>query len=286
MSHPSRHGLPRDATGQSGTVSWKALDWATESDVGSPTTKFILHLLANKADENFSCYPSIRTLMAESGAGRSTVMRALKELEAIGLITRQAQFHDSGARRSSRYYLNHPLARHCLPRPDPPRPDSKPPPSRFATGGVSGRHHPGVPDWDPLNPPDESPSQPDAVRVLRGMPEPWRVGGSDAQRLVPAVEAALMSGWTANNLAAHLARDPWGVRSPARVLARRLADLPDAIAGSRPSVKWCGECEDEQSRTITVTLPDGTEAAAFCPRCSPQKRPQPVDQKIANIEGR
>jgi len=286
MSHPSRHGLPRDATGQSGTVSWKALDWATESDVGSPTTKFILHLLANKADENFSCYPSIRTLMAESGAGRSTVMRALKELEAIGLITRQAQFHDSGARRSSRYYLNHPLARHCLPRPDPPRPDSKPPPSRFETGGVSGRHHPGVPDWDPLNPPDESPSQPDAVRVLRAMPEPWRVGGSDAQRLVPAVEAALMSGWTANNLAAHLARDPWGVRSPARVLARRLADLPDAIAGSRPSVKWCGECEDEQSRTSTVTLPDGTEAAAFCPRCSPQKRPQPVDQKIANIEGR
>ena len=41
-----------------------------------------------------------------------------------------------------------------------------------------------------------------------------------------------------------------------------------------------------QSRTITVTLPDGTEAAAFCPRCSPQKRPQPVDQKLANIEER
>jgi Helix-turn-helix domain len=288
MSHPSRHGLPCDATGQCGTVSWKALDWATESDVGSPTTKFILHLLANKADENFSCYPSIRTLMAESGAGRSTVMRALKELEASGLITRRAQFHDSGARRSSRYYLNHPLAPHCLPRPDPepPRPDSKPPLFQGETGGVSGRHHPGVPDRDPLNPPDESPSQPDAMRVLRAMPEPWRIGGSDAQRLVPAVEAALMSGWTANNLAAHLARDPRGVRSPARVLARRLADLPDAIAGSRPSVKWCGECEDEQSRTITVTLPDGTEAAAFCPRCSPQKRPQPVDQKIANIEGR
>ena len=122
MSHPGRHGLRRDATGQCGTVSWKALDRATESDVGSPTTKFILHLLANTADENFSCYPSIRTLMAESGAGRSTVMRALKELEASGLIARQPQFHDSGARRSSRYYLNHPLAPHCLPRPDPEPP--------------------------------------------------------------------------------------------------------------------------------------------------------------------
>ena len=73
-------------------MSWKALDWATESDIRSPTTKFVLHLLANKADEDFSCYPSIHTLMTESGAGRSTVMRALQELEATGFITRRSQF--------------------------------------------------------------------------------------------------------------------------------------------------------------------------------------------------
>jgi DNA-binding transcriptional MocR family regulator len=105
-------------------VSWKALDWATDSAVGSSTRKFILLLLANKADENFSCYPSIRTLTAESDAGRSTVMRALNELEASGFITRQPQFHDSGARRSSRYYPKHPLAPHCSPVPirDPPVP--------------------------------------------------------------------------------------------------------------------------------------------------------------------
>src|SRR6478736_4913405 len=99
-------------------MSWKALDWATESDIRSPTTKFVLHLLANKADEDFSCYPSIHTLMTESGAGRSTVMRALQELEAAGFITRRPQFHDSGAQRSTRYYLNHPQAPHLAPRPD------------------------------------------------------------------------------------------------------------------------------------------------------------------------
>ena len=33
---------------------------------------------------------------------------------------------------------------------------------------------------------------------------------------------------------------------------------------------WCGECEDEQSRTITIMTSDGSEAAVFCPRCSPQ----------------
>jgi hypothetical protein len=46
-------------------------------------------LLANKADENFSCYPSIRMLMAESGAGRSTVLRAEP--------SRSARLHDPAA---------------------------------------------------------------------------------------------------------------------------------------------------------------------------------------------
>ena len=66
--------------------------------------------------KTFSCYPSIRTLMAESGAGRSTVMRALQELEATGFITRRSQFHDSGAQGSTPDYLNPPQAPHPAPR--------------------------------------------------------------------------------------------------------------------------------------------------------------------------
>ncbi|WP_254659330.1 helix-turn-helix domain-containing protein [Mycobacterium malmoense] len=84
-------------------MSWKALDWATDLNIRSATAKFILLLLANKADENFSCFPSVNTLMAESSAGRSTVLRALKKLEVDGLITRNPQFHDSGAQRANRY---------------------------------------------------------------------------------------------------------------------------------------------------------------------------------------
>jgi DNA-binding transcriptional MocR family regulator len=105
-------------------MSWKALDWATDLDIDSAITKFILHLLANKADENFSCYPSISTLMAESSAGLSTVLRALKKLEIDGLITRNPPFHDSGAQRANRYYLNHPLAPHSA---QSSRPDAGPP---------------------------------------------------------------------------------------------------------------------------------------------------------------
>src|SRR5258705_2459588 len=119
-------------------MSWKALDWATDSDIRSPTTKFVWHLLANKADEEFSCYPSIRTLMAESGAGRSTIMRALKELEATGFITRRPQFHDSGAQGSTRYYLNDPQAPRRAARPHlgSPRPTSTPTKSHHGTGTI------------------------------------------------------------------------------------------------------------------------------------------------------
>jgi hypothetical protein len=122
-------------------MSWSALAWATDSDVGSSAAKFILILLANKADENYSCYPSIRTLMAESNAGRSTVLRALKDLETRGFISRRPQFHDSGARRSTRYYLNHPLAPHLSLSPDPGPPVSIwDPRSRSDTGPVPQRH--------------------------------------------------------------------------------------------------------------------------------------------------
>jgi DNA-binding transcriptional regulator YhcF (GntR family) len=62
---------------------------------------FILLLLANKADESFSCYPSIRTTDGRIRCRPKHVMRALKELEASGFITRERQLHDSGARRSS-----------------------------------------------------------------------------------------------------------------------------------------------------------------------------------------
>ncbi len=256
-------------------MSWKALDWATDSDIRSPTTKFVLHLLANKADEDFSCYPSIHTLMAESGAGRSTVMRALKELEVTGYITRRPQFHDSGAQRSTRYYLNHPQAPHLASRPDPgpPRPKSGRVSSHSGTGPVPERDPTGVPNRDPLNPPLEPPTEPaaDATSVLAALPDPWRVGRNDAEILLPAIQAALSSGWTLENLVPHISQNPDGIRSPARVLARRLADLPHAPPRSRPpTIAWCGQCEDERSRTITIPMTDGIEAAAFCPRCSPQ----------------
>lgn len=200
-------------------MSWGAVAWATDSEIGSSKAKFILVLLANKADENFSCYPSVRTLMAESDASRSTVLRALKYLEARGFITRRAQFHDSGARRSTRYYLNHPRAPHFSPSPDPglPRPDLTPPgfdpgrgPSRYATGTVSQRHPPAVSKRHPLNPSCESPSEPGdaAARIVHAVADVWKLGAREAHGLLPAVESALARGEPAADLIKRLTRTP------------------------------------------------------------------------------
>ena len=279
-------------------MSWAALAWATDSDIAHPVAKFILVLLANKADENFSCYPSIRTLMVESGAGRSTVLRALSYLETHGFISRRPQFHDSGARRSTRYYLNHPLAAHLPPHPDPgpPRPVVGPPgpgaeraPSHSGTGTVSQRHPPGVPQRDPLNPSTESPSEPSdaAALVLETVTRAWKLGTRESRSLLPAVKSALAHGWPAEDLIDRLIQNPNGVRDPVRVLARRLTDLGKAPDPPATTVPWCGECEDAHSRTITVTEPDGTEAARFCPQCSPQvHRERPLEEAIHPTYGK
>ena len=95
--------------------------------------------------------------------------------------------------------------------------------SRPETRGVHDLDPPGVRRPDALNPPEESPSEPSCF--LRSMPEPWRLSGREATKLSPAIKRALGSGWTAQSLMAHLSRSPEGVRYPAAVLARRLAEL-------------------------------------------------------------
>ena len=245
--------------------------------------RLILILLAKRADERFSCFPSIRTLVSESGAARSTVIATLRKLEDQGLIQRVAQYHDSGARRASSYLLNHPEAPHRHVSPDlglSQSADTTGPVRSPEREGPRPRR-PGVQGADSLNRLGEPSSKPLTASVLASPPTPWRVSGKDAIRLSPAIEAAFAAGWTSQTLVAHLSSRPDGVRCPAAVLARRLAELPVPPSSSEGRrTPWCGECEDPLSRTITVTQADGTEAAAFCPRCSPQGRPKSTEMPV------
>ena len=44
-------------------MSWSALDWASKQVTGNPNRKSVLITLANFADEENKCFPSIKTIM-------------------------------------------------------------------------------------------------------------------------------------------------------------------------------------------------------------------------------
>lgn len=68
-------------------MSIEAINWAFEQDIKtSGKEKLILLVLANYADEDGICYPSISTICKKSSAARDTVFRSINYLIENGLI--------------------------------------------------------------------------------------------------------------------------------------------------------------------------------------------------------
>ena len=86
-------------------MSWDALSLAAKANCKTPTAKPVLRMLANYADENFACYPSLETLSRLCGCDGRTIRRALKSLEDSGLIRVQAQFAEDGKQTSNLYII-------------------------------------------------------------------------------------------------------------------------------------------------------------------------------------
>lgn len=61
--------------------------------------------LANCADRNGECFPSVRTIAEDLKLSRTTVFRVFNELEANGLLERLPRHHVQGGRRSSLYKI-------------------------------------------------------------------------------------------------------------------------------------------------------------------------------------
>ena len=60
-------------------MSWSALDWASKQVTGNPNRKSVLITLANFADEENKCFPSIKTIMKITELSESTVKRCNKD---------------------------------------------------------------------------------------------------------------------------------------------------------------------------------------------------------------
>lgn len=59
--------------------------------------------LKDRCGRKESCWPGIRTIAADLHLSRSTVKRALKDLEQHGYMCRDPRYRDNGSRTSNLY---------------------------------------------------------------------------------------------------------------------------------------------------------------------------------------
>lgn len=89
------------------------MTWAWHQDVEDISAKFVLIALADHAGTTEqmpahlqSCYPGQQRIAMMVGCSVKTVERALKRLEALGLVTRERRMTGDGYRTSDRYVLD------------------------------------------------------------------------------------------------------------------------------------------------------------------------------------
>lgn len=87
-------------------MSHQAVIWARGVKAGSATAKAVLLAVASYADADGACWPSQTRLAEDTELSRHSVMRALDHLEKTGLLTRQRQHRDDGARTNDILTIN------------------------------------------------------------------------------------------------------------------------------------------------------------------------------------
>jgi hypothetical protein len=244
----------------------------------SPTQKAVLVSLADQANDQGVCWPSLDTISTRTCLGRTAVIEAIKWLEAEGLITAHKV-----AGRSTHYTVN-PSASRTGPgngpvrQPDHPRPGGGLPPSGRRTTPVrqpdpnrkepSGNRQrteeqvaPPAPRAEPPPVPDE-PIEPAAIDPSTGRPLliPLNTGAEhpvaqtdvdEYRRLFPAVdvhrELLLARRWCLDNPTKR--KTPRGVRS---FLTRWLERAQDR-APSRPPPHIPGGHPHEAHRRLSAS---------------------------------
>ena len=61
--------------------------------------------LINRADQENTCFPGVKTIAKECHMSTRTVQRALNDLEENGFLKRESRFHEMGGQRSNMYHL-------------------------------------------------------------------------------------------------------------------------------------------------------------------------------------
>ena len=79
-------------------MSYAAFNWARIQPIQLPLTKFVLLMLADRANEAGVCWPSAESMVADTAMSRASVFRALDALVRLGYIERQRGRHSNSYR--------------------------------------------------------------------------------------------------------------------------------------------------------------------------------------------
>ena len=85
-------------------MSFSAIAHCIKIENIKPTTKLVLLVLANYANENFETYPSKRHIAKMCNCDERTILRSLQELQEKRIIKRKERFED-GRQTSNLYTL-------------------------------------------------------------------------------------------------------------------------------------------------------------------------------------
>ena len=80
--------------------------WASSQRTGDVALKAVLLLLANYADENYSCYPGQKRIADETEQSDRTVRRQIEVLMEADLLHKEHRYDEKGRRTSDRYFLH------------------------------------------------------------------------------------------------------------------------------------------------------------------------------------
>ena len=64
--------------------------------------------LHDRADKDGKCYPAIGTIARELKLSRSTVKRAIADLEQSGRLRKEQRWRENGGKSSNLYYIQQP----------------------------------------------------------------------------------------------------------------------------------------------------------------------------------
>ena len=67
--------------------------------------KTVYIYLKNRSAVSGSCWPGVKTIASDLGLSRSTVKRALNELESTGWIQKERRYRENGSSTSNLYTI-------------------------------------------------------------------------------------------------------------------------------------------------------------------------------------